>query len=89
MDPTAIATTIAASAMPERPMSITAGPMMAPAVVAATVAEPCATRNKIASIITGVGSAFGGVLTATGIGQTIADGTPGRGMPVIVAGFVG
>lgn len=39
-------------------------------------------------LITGAGGAFGGVLTATGIGQTIADGLQGFGMPVILAGFI-
>src|SRR5690606_1545050 len=39
-------------------------------------------------LITGAGGAFGGVLTATGIGQTIADGLQDVGLPVILAGFV-
>lgn len=39
-------------------------------------------------LITGAGGAFGGILTATGIGQTIADGLQGFGIPVILAGFL-
>ncbi|WP_010525486.1 GntP family permease [Nesterenkonia sp. F] len=39
-------------------------------------------------LITGAGGAFGGVLTATGIGDSIASALDSFGMPVILAGFL-
>ncbi|GAA3054379.1 MULTISPECIES: GntP family permease [Actinomycetes] len=39
-------------------------------------------------LITGAGGAFGAVLTATGIGESIADGLDAMGLPVILAGFL-
>lgn len=39
-------------------------------------------------LVTGAGGAFGKVLTATGIGDAIADGMAGLGLPVIVVGFL-
>ena len=49
IDPAVIATTIAASAMGLRSIPATAGAMIEPAVVAATVADPWATRNAMAT----------------------------------------
>ena len=39
-------------------------------------------------LITGAGGMFGGVLRASGIGDSLADSLAALGMPVIVAGFV-
>lgn len=39
-------------------------------------------------LITGAGGAFGGILTETGIGQTLADGLHDVGLPVMLAGFL-
>ncbi|MGX6402656.1 GntP family permease [Dermabacter hominis] len=39
-------------------------------------------------LITGAGGAFGKVLTATGIGDTVAAGLDAVGLPVIVAGYL-
>src|SRR5699024_9520027 len=39
-------------------------------------------------LITGAGGMFGGVLRASGIGDSLADSLAALGLPVIVAGFV-